>query len=191
MKKPLVIFLVVLGAVLPAIVLILAFRPQEPLYAGQRLNFWIDQLPSTLVMTNGTLKMSPGEYTNAAEADADQARIERLAAVTHEALRNLTNQALPTLLHRLEIRDDSLVGARLIEWRVKLKLLKPTLQTARSGAFMRGQALTAILELGYDAAPIVPDLMKMARSNDPGIRMSARYALEKLAPVKLRTIRNE
>jgi hypothetical protein len=186
-----VIVLVALGAILLVIGLAFGLRSEEPSYAGRRLSFWIGQLPSTLVMTNGIVRMHPGEYTNVAEADADQARIDRLAAVTREALRNITSQALPVLLHRLETKDDSPAGAKFIEWRVKLKMLKPTLQTARSGAFMRGQALTAILELGDRAAPIVPDLLKLARSNDPGIRRSARYALESLAPVKLRTLRNE
>jgi len=191
MKKPLAIVLFVLGAILLAIVPAAALRSQEPSYAGQSLSFWIDQLPATQVMSNRIMKIYPGEYTVADQGDADQARIERLEAVTREALRNITSQALPVLVRRLETKDDSPARAKLIEWRVKLKLLNPTRRTARSGAFMRGQALTAILELGDDADPIIPDLVRLARSNDPGIRMSARYALQSLAPVKLRTLRNE
>ena len=47
----------------------------------------------------------------------------------------------------------------------------------------RGQAMTALLQLGNSAKPAVPDLIALAeRDKDPEVRNAARHVLEELSP---------
>jgi hypothetical protein len=48
-----------------------------------------------------------------------------------------------------------------------------------------------ILELGQEARGAVPELVVLARSKDPEVKLAARHALETLAPEELKNVRHE
>ena len=191
MRNKSILLSVGLGASLLTIALIVAFSHSEPSYAGKPLSFWIDQLPARLVMTNSYAESYPAAYATIAEAKADEARLLRASAEARKAVKALGRQCLPSLMHRLNTRDDSVLSGRLVGWGLKLKLLKLTSRAARSAAQIRGQALTGLFELGPDASPAIPDLLALAKSRDPGIRAAACHALERLAPDELKRVHNE
>ncbi len=179
------------GVSLLTIALVVALTSKEPSYAGNALSFWIDQLPARLVMTNGYSECLPAVYTTLAEAKADEARLLRAETEARKAVKTLGRRCLPTLIGRLRTKDDSSLSTRLVGWGLRFKLLKLSSRAARSAALIRGQALTALLELGPDASPVIPDLLVLAGSRDPGVRAAARHALERLAPDELKRVRNE
>jgi len=180
-----------LGVSLLSIALVVAYSSNEPSYAGKALSFWIDQLPARLVMTNGYEECPPAAYPTLAEAKADEARLLRAETEAREAVKTLGRQCLPTLIRRLRTRSDSTLSTRLVGWGLRFKLLKLSSRAVRSAALIRGQALTALLELGPDASPVIPDLLLLSGSKDPGVRAAAGHALERLAPEELKRVRNE
>jgi len=180
-----------LGVSLLTIALVVAFSSNEPSYAGKPLSFWIDQLPARLVMTNGYSELLPAVYTTLAEAKADEARLLRAETEARKGVKTLGRLCLPTLIRRLRTKNDSTLSTRLVGWGLRIKLLKLSSRAARSAALIRGQALTALLELGPDASSVIPDLLVLAASKDPGVRAAAGHALERLAPDELKRVRNE
>jgi len=191
MQKRSMIWFGALGAAVLALSLLFALPSKEPVYAGQPLSFWIDQLPARLVMTNGSSEAYPGDYATLAEAQADQARVLRAATDARKAVRHLGSQCLPVLLRRLNTRSNSHAVSVAVGWGLKLHLLKPSSRVVRSAAEIRGQALTGILELGQEASSAVPELVVLVRSKDPEVKLAARYALETLAPEELKNVRDE
>jgi hypothetical protein len=191
MRKRSIIWFGALGAAVLALGLLFALPSKEPIYAGQALSFWIDQLPARLVMTNGWSEAYPEAYATLAEAQADQARVQRAAADAREAVRHLGSQCLPVLLGRLNTRSDNHLGGVTVGLGLKLHLLKPSSRVVRSAALVRGQALMGILELGQEARGAVPELVVLARSKDPEVKLAARHALETLAPEELKNVRHE
>jgi hypothetical protein len=191
MRKRSIIWFGVICAAVLGFSLVFAFSPKEPFYAGRPLSFWIDQLPARLVMTNGNSEAFPESYATLAEAEADQDRVLRADADARTAVRKLGSQCLPVLLRWLDTRSDSKLSCLAVRWGLRLHLLKPSSRAARGAAEVRGQALTGILVLGDSARVAVPELLVLARSKDPGVKLAARHALEQLAPEKLRQVRHE
>jgi len=179
---------IVLGAVGAALVvgLILLLPCKEPSYGGKPLSVWIDQLPATMVTTNGAPRAYPAFARLAGEAPADQAELRKAAAAARDAIRNVGSECLPSLLMRLSTTRDSQLRGHLVGWGFRLHVLKPSSRLAWSDEIVRGQAVTGILELGDPARVAVPELVVMAGSTDSGVSLSARYVLERLAPQELR-----
>lgn len=190
MGKRSVIWLGVLGAAIAVLIPVIALSSKEPRYARRPLSFWVNQLPATLVMTNGYSMAYPAAYATLAEAQADQARVQRVAVEARAAVKGLGSECLPSLLRRLN-RSNSRFSGLALWWALRLHLLKLSSPLARSPDYIRGQALTALLELGDDARPAVPELVVLAQSKDPGVRLSARHALASLAPDELKRVRHE
>ena len=137
------------------------------------------------VMPNGSILIRlPRTYMNmtVAEANAsllsDQEKSEKALKVVGQ----IGGRCLPMLLQRLKSRDSAF-KTRLVQWLVLNHLLSPSM-VPRSAAIMRGQAVTAIVKLGYSAKPIFPELALLAQDTDPQIKASAKYALDRLDPAE-------
>ena len=95
------------------------------------------------------------------------------------------------IVRRLNTKDDSRLRTTLIRWAFKLNLLHHSSRSGRSAEFTRGQALTALVELGSDASPAIPELLALTRSPDSGIKAAACHALREIAPDELKRVRHE
>jgi hypothetical protein len=166
-----------------AAILIFAFFPGEPTFEGKPLSYWLDQLPCTFLVNGGHARTSPFFYKTGAEAESDRKRVEDLALRALRAVRNLSTNDLHVLVSRLQ-SSDSRVKLTLQATAVRLGLMKrmPIL----SASMRQGQALTAIVELGDRAHPLVPELLELTKSQDTTARLAA-FALRKIAPDEFRT----
>lgn len=194
MKKRTVTVLSVLGAGAIILALIVPFSSKEPLYAGKPLSFWIDQLPATIVTTNGTGRPLTAFMRFVVEASGNLNMLPKAREASLEAsnaIRDMGSQCVPFLIRNLNTTASSRLRLVLVEWGLKLHLLKSSSRLARSGDMVRGRAVTGILELGDAAKAAVPDLLVLARSKDPGVSVSARYVLERLAPDELKRLQRE
>ena len=178
-------------------VLVFILKPNEPSYKGKPLGYWLDHLPATLLITNGaTAMMVPFSYKTAQEAQADEERRTQLMRDAKEAVDALGTNCFRTLVTRLGSTDSR---AKLFAQRcaVRLGLLnpRPWMDTAQ---IRRGQALTALARLdsrakfmnGRDKL-IVPDLLALTKSNDPGVRAAALHALREIAPDEYRRLEEQ
>jgi hypothetical protein len=161
-------------------VLLFTLRHSEPNYEGKPFSYWLDQIPCTHFLTNGGMSMSnPISYqTRYSPLTNSQMLVENgqkaLAIVSRNGGRHL-----PMLLRRLHGKDSS-IKKKLVNLTLKLHLFR--LAWVPSADVQRGQALTAIMNLGYSAKPIFSDLRAMANDQDPELSATARYALERLQP---------
>jgi hypothetical protein len=151
----------------------------EPSYKDKPFSYWVDQLPLTLVLTNqgmGPIRIYSGQFFPTTNKATLEIRDEAFSAV-----RAIGRQELPLLMRHLGARKGSLQDI-FVTWALKRRWLKPgQVQTAVE---KRGKALTALLELDWRATPIVPDLIRLCEDPDPDVRLTARYALQKVDPVK-------
>ena len=156
--------------------LLLANR--EPRFEGKPFSFWLEQIPITEVIPNGVSIDLPWIYNT--RADAAERIDKEKSAKALKVVDQIGGQCLPMLLRRLKTRDSAF-ETRLVRWLVLKHLLSPS-RAPRSAEIVRGQALTAIIKLGYSAKPIFPHLELLAQDRDPQIGESARLALECLNP---------
>jgi hypothetical protein len=95
-------------------------------------------------------------------------------------------KSLPTLLHRLQARDKHDAVTRTVQtvrqWAIKQHLMRAG-PVAPPPDVRRGQAALAIVQLGDVAKPLLPGVLRLARTHyDPGVRASARDVLLCLSP---------
>jgi hypothetical protein len=151
----------------------------ESSHKDKPFSYWVDQLPQTHVLTNqgmSFVRIYKDPLLSATNKSTLEIRDEALNAV-----RTIGRNELPYLVRQLGARNGSLQDT-IVTWALKRRWLKPgQVQTAME---KRGKALTALVELDWRATPIVPDLIRLCEDPDPDIRLTARYALQKVAPVK-------
>jgi hypothetical protein len=117
-----------------------------------------------------------------AEANANVAGDKDKSDKALKVVDQLGGRCLPMLLRRLRSKDSAF-KTHLVQWLV-LNHLLPRFMAPRSSDTMRGQALTAIIKLGYSAKPIFPELAVLAQDPEPQIQTAAKYALERLNPAE-------
>jgi len=176
-----------LAALLTALVFIL--RTPEPSYKGKPLGYWLDQLPATLLITNGaTARMHPISYDTTLELETDKERVAKLIREAKEAVDALGTNCLRTLVARLGCTDSR---AKLFaqRWAIRLGLLNP--RRILTPEIRRGQALTVLARMDSRAKSIVPDLLALTKSCDSGVSAAARHALWKVAPGEYRRLEEQ
>jgi hypothetical protein len=149
--------------------------PHEPSYNGKRFTYWLDQLPGTLVNSEGSIAVTAPPF-----AQTSQEAKAALDAIGTNGLR--------TLIARFR-HKDSKIKLTIQRLAVRLGLLKPNSIVAAE--IRRGQALTAIIRLDERAAPLVPDLIALLRTDDPSVRLAALHALRNIAPQEYRRIQGQ
>ena len=156
---------------------------REPSYEGKPFSYWLDQLPGTFLTGSGEYRRYPATYKTAAEGQADQERLKDLAQRARRAVSAIGPENLDVLVARLQWQD-SRAKLTLQRWAVRVGLMRfpPPL----SAQIRRGQALTAIVDLGHRARPIVPQLLALTKSADASVRLAAVHALERIAPDEYR-----
>ena len=140
-------------------VLVFILQPNEPAHKGKPLGYWLDQLPATLVSTNGaTAQMVPISYDTTLELETDRERVAKLIREAKEAVDALGTNCLRTLVARLGCTDSR---AKLFaqRWAVRLGLLNP--RRILTPEIRRGQGLTALARMDSRAKSIVPDLLAL------------------------------
>lgn len=139
--------------------------------------------------SNGYSEAFPGMYRTVAEAEADSSRVIEADKQARDAIRTLGKQCLPALVRRLNTRDNPKFKTKLVQTAEKYRLIKPTSRLLKSPAEVRGQAVTAFLQLKpQDGAPAIPQLLRLAKSDDPGVAVSASHVLLTLAPDELKKL---
>jgi hypothetical protein len=157
---------------------LIALFPRQELYRGKRFSYWLDQLPSSKPTAYGGVVSWLAYSTpiwNQAELDVRRQRADEAAKI----VRRVGAKHLPMLVHRLRSKDFPWKMA-VLNWAVRFHLVKPA--WVHPADVRSGQALTAIIELGYAAKPIFPELRALTKDRDPQVRESARYALDRLRP---------
>jgi hypothetical protein len=162
---------------------IIAFWPltREPTYEGRPFNYWLDQLPSTFLVGGGHSRTSPFAYKTVAEAQAGQTRVKDVTQRALRAVSTIGPEHLDVLVARLQ-RQDSRAKITLQRWavRVGLRVGLMSRMPLLSTEVRRGQALTALVELGDAARPIVPELLLLTESRDTNMRLAALHAIQKI-----------
>jgi len=141
-----------------------ALRPQEPVYQGKALSFWLDQYGSN------HWKRSDRNLAQQAET----------------AIRHFGTNAVPNLLNMMRSRESSfktnVLGRVPKSWLVRLRL--PTVneyqtqlgERRRRGAF-------GMVALGPDARPFFPALIRLLNDTNYDVRYVSVFALRSLGPV--------
>lgn len=157
---------------------LLVLWPREPAYQRQPLSFWLDQLPSVVqpkmpgiaIVTSYQFPPSP------------EVRLTNPAAPA--AVRALGARCLPILLARLETRRTPWTDLQtnLRAWAARKGLFWSPIPLSMPD-LRRGQAVTALQQLGDAARPAVPTIIKLATTaHDQGVRGSAMEVLRTLSP---------
>jgi len=137
---------------------------QEPSYLGKPLSYWVSRLPARLITPNGAyLEAYPQSYETIADAPQDAAQVAQMDVQARIAVKALGVKCLPSLLRRLDTKDDSS-------------------DSTTPSPMIRGQVLTALFELGPEAQPAVPTLLTLTNSQDAGVKAAALHALQILTP---------
>jgi hypothetical protein len=78
------------------------------------------------------------------------------------------------------------IDQTLLKWRTRLHLrrnVQPALPPWLEVQIKRGQSVTALLQLGDTAKPVLPQVLTLAKSDpEPGVRASALEVLRRLSP---------
>lgn len=177
--------LVLIAGVIFLTLLIFLLRPSaEPMYEGKPFSYWLDQLPITMLQSVGESRMFPATFppgSTSAQLIAVQQRYFSSYEMAVRAVDKVGEKNLPMLAERLRYKESRLKSSiQFYAW--KLHILRPP---SRIDGQERGQALTALMQLGSRARPIAPQLVTMANDRDPDIRAAARHALYRVAPDEL------
>lgn len=132
--------------------------------------------------------MLPVSYKSSAEADAGRDRMSKVMGTASEAVHAIGQDCLPTLAARLRSKNSSWKMI-LQRWAVRWRLIKPF--SFPAAEIKRGQALTALIDLGPRARGIAPELVILAKDRDPEIKAAARRALESVAPDELTKLKKK
>jgi hypothetical protein len=154
---------------------VFAMWPKEPVYEGKPLSYWLDQFPWVFVNSNSDIS----------ESILVSSPSPRVGPAPQKAVEALGAQCLPTLLHRLQTRDNAITGwkRRARGWAVILHLMRQGSLASLPADVKRGQAVLALVQLGDVAKPILPDVVSLAKSDpDPGVRASALEVVRRLSP---------
>jgi hypothetical protein len=156
----------------------------EPAYHGKRLNYWLDQLQGTYPASLASFSVVSKGYRNPQEQESDQ-KLEKEALV---AIHSLGTNCIPVLRERLRAKNSSIVRTTsrwMVNAGLKLGLLNDR-NIPLSVEIRRGQALTAIAALAplVDLDPLLPDLVAMSKDADSNVRITALFALKKIAPLE-------
>jgi hypothetical protein len=169
---------VVFGLVGVGAVLLIALWPREELYQGKPFSYWLDHLYCKIVTPTGDV-MPWAPYPTPALNQADLETHRQQADQARKIVRRVGGKHLPMLVRRLQSTDSPWKTAAL-NWAVRFHLIKAV--WLYPADVRRGQALTAIIDLGYAAKPIFPELRELANDRDPQVRASAKYALDQIKP---------
>jgi hypothetical protein len=179
----------VVAVIVAAAGALLTIPSNAPSYKGKPLGYWLNQLPMTVLYSDGGVSQIFGGYATAQEADAERERLARVVPEAQKAVDTLGTNCLHTLVARLASTDSS---AKLLlqSWTVRLHLLDP--RRIVPADRRREQALTALLRLGGRAKPVVPDLLLLTKSDSAQIRAAALYALRSVVtPVEYSRLERE
>ena len=147
---------------------------------------WHRQQLSFIVWSNGVFGRRTSYLTAPPVSNAGVA--SPLSAIADRAVVEVGPGALPVLLERLRTRERHMthLDQTLLEWRTRLHLrrnVQPGLPPWLEFQIKRGQAVTALLQLGDTAKPAIPQVLALAKSDpDPGVRASALEVLRRLSP---------
>lgn len=147
---------------------------------------WHQQQQSFIVWSNGVFARRTSYLTAPSVSNAGVA--SPLSAIADRAVVAVGHRALPVLLERLQTHERHMThfDQTLLEWRTKLHLRKnvqPALPPWLEVQIKRGQAVTALLQLGDAAIPALPQVVGIAKFDpNPGVRASALEVLRRLSP---------
>jgi hypothetical protein len=133
---------------LVAVATVLLSTPSEPSYKGKSLSYWLQAYKIPFTATHGL-------WRNGKPIGADEDLPTRSQADT--AIRAIGTNAIPTLLRLIQRRDN-----RHSYWQFSLARKLPFFRVAPVSPFDPNyEALMAFIELGPDAGPAVPQLVKV------------------------------
>ena len=150
----------------------------EPSYKGKPLTSWIDQLPAVMEFTNSSQVFLSGRPNPAYLSDP--------TARPEYAIKIIGSRSLPTLVQRLQVRDARLKLLKWQLWRMAIHFhICGGTWYWETPQVKRGQAITAITELGSNAKAILPDVAALAQKDpDLRVRAAAVEVLRRLSPNK-------
>jgi hypothetical protein len=152
MKRPRLI-LILLAVILLGCVAFLFIGPKEPLYHGKTPSAWLWELND---------RLRGGTNHSGQEVD----------------IHGMGTNAVPTLL-RFAGANHGKPVSKLIELVNGQKLFHIHARAEEDKHFL---ANLGFMLLGTNAAPAVPELLKLARHSNPGVRLTALNGLEYVAP---------
>lgn len=162
-----------------------ALWKSEPMFEGKPLSYWLDQLPSTDIGTDGrseTISLPAYDQVDI-NGVADTAQIKENLKKANEALSALGTNHLHLLVERLQAKDSA-VAIKM--WQLGDRLGIADYTEYQYAEFRRGQALSAFQYLGARAAPVVPQLLELTSAENTNIRLLAWSALERVSPEEFR-----
>jgi hypothetical protein len=162
--------------------------PKEPSYKGKPLSYWVSQLPATVVFGRFVTQQFPQVYSTTQEAEADGERRRATRVEAGDAVDTLGTNCVRALIPRMGA-TDSRAKLILLRYAMQFRLLARTGMTP--AVQRRGQALTALLRLGARAKSAVPDLLLLAKSDNPEVRAGALCALRNVAPGEYKRLERE
>lgn len=146
---------------------LVALRSHEPAYQGKSLSGWLREFEEAKV-NSPTSRYHP----SAAEFQA------QFVEPTHNAVRQIGTNALPTLLSLLRAQDSLLQQrVRALLGRLPFVRWRPTSQDLR-----RSMALDGFSALGTNAQPAVPALIALLNDKDGEVRKYAAWCLGSVGP---------
>lgn len=162
------------------------FAPAELLYKGHPFSYWLDDLPVTLVWPGGGYsEMLPNPKRAAAFTQAELDEITQSVREAEDAVNELGEKHLQALAARVGTSDSS---PKYVLLNGAYRFHLAHFNVNNSPDYIRGQAVTALVQLGPHAKAVVPRLVALAQSNDPNVRASARHVLEQIAPGEIRKL---
>lgn len=166
---------------------LLAVWPTEPTYQGKPLSFWLDKFPETIVNKGPGSSIQTSKATEEIIYDLQTQSIEQTFSpnegpAARSAINAIGADCFPSLLRRLQTKDTALSRARekLSTFGVRLGFCKRA--WALDAQCKRGQAVTALIQLGKPGIPVLPAVVALATDPDPGVRASALEVLRRLSP---------
>jgi hypothetical protein len=189
MPRPTGAFAVIWVALLALVgVVTIIACPKEPSYNGKPLSYWLSQLPATVVSGHFIRQQFPQVYDTTQEAEADRERRRATRLEAGNAVDVLGTNCVRALIARMG-STDSRTKLILRRYAMQFRVLART--DMAPAVQRRGQALTALLDLGTHAKSAVPDLLLLARSNSPEVRAGALCALRNVAPGEYKRLERE
>jgi hypothetical protein len=151
---------------------IAAARAVEPEYQGKTVSEWLDAMDANL---------TEAEFYTARNQNVDPAQFrDQKHQQAQEAIRQMGTNALPTLLDLVSVGERN---RRKLARKIKSQDIRESLRDSNPECreVIRGLAVDALVILGTNAEPAIPQLSKWLHDN-PDCWVEATHALLRMSP---------
>jgi len=170
------------GFLLALVAVVICVSRHEIGFEGKPFDYWLDRIPGTYLNSYGPCYMYPFGYDSLAQMEADQPRAEDITRRAIMGVRALGTNHLKMLVARLQAKDLPFENI-ILRGTSRLGFVDHSL--TRGTQMRRWQALSAIVEMGERARPILPQLIELTKTPDRKLRLATLYAIVKIAPEEI------